>query len=51
MKIFVKSYKSTLCSKNAEGKNSKYGTDKLSQVDPASYKALLAEVEGLTDDT
>lgn len=29
----------------------KYGADKLSGVDPAKYKALLADVEGLTDVT
>ena len=29
----------------------KYGADKLSGVDPANYKALLADVEGLTDAT
>jgi hypothetical protein len=29
----------------------KYGADKLSSVDPANYKALLADVEGLTDAT
>ena len=29
----------------------KYGADKLSQLDPASYKALLAEVEVLQDAT
>ena len=29
----------------------KYGADKLSGVDPAKYKALLADVEGLTDAT
>ena len=29
----------------------KYGADKLSQLDPASYKALLAEVEVLKDAT
>lgn len=29
----------------------KYGADKLSQVDPASYTALLAEVEVLKDAT
>jgi len=29
----------------------KYGADKLSGVDPANYKALLADVEGLTDVT
>ena len=27
----------------------KHGADKLSEVDPAEYKALLAEVEGLGD--
>ena len=27
----------------------KYGADKLSSVDPSNYKALLADVEGLTD--
>lgn len=27
----------------------KYGADKLSGVDPANYKALLADVEGLND--
>jgi hypothetical protein len=29
----------------------KYGADKLSQIDPANYKALLADVEVLTDAT
>jgi hypothetical protein len=29
----------------------KYGADKLSGVDPANYKALLADVEGLPDAT
>lgn len=29
----------------------KYGADKLSGVDPANYKVLLADVEGLNDDT
>ena len=29
----------------------KYGADKLSGVDPANYKALLADVEGLNDGT
>lgn len=29
----------------------KYGADKLSGVDPANYKALLADVEGLNDAT
>lgn len=29
----------------------KYGADKLSGVDPANYKALLADVEGLIDAT
>ncbi|SDN09809.1 DNA ligase [Acetanaerobacterium elongatum] len=29
----------------------KYCADKLSGVDPANYKALLADVEGLTDAT
>lgn len=29
----------------------KYGADKLSGVDPANYKALLADAEGLTDAT
>lgn len=29
----------------------KYGADRLSGVDPANYKALLADAEGLTDDT
>ena len=29
----------------------KYGADKLSGIDPANYKALLADVEGLTDAT
>lgn len=29
----------------------KHGADKLSGVDPANYKALLADVEGLTDAT
>lgn len=29
----------------------KYGADKLSQLDPADYKALLAEVEVLNDAT
>ena len=29
----------------------KYGADKLSGVDPANYRALLADVEGLTDVT
>lgn len=29
----------------------KYGSDKLSGVDPSNYKALLADVEGLTDAT
>jgi hypothetical protein len=29
----------------------KYGADKLSGVDPTNYKALLADVEGLTDAT
>lgn len=29
----------------------KYGADKLSQLDPASYKALLADVEVLKDAT
>ena len=27
----------------------KYGADKLSGIDPANYKALLVDVEGLTD--
>ena len=27
----------------------KYGADKLSGIDPANYKALLGDVEGLTD--
>ena len=27
----------------------KYGTDKLSGIDPTNYKALLADVEGLND--
>jgi hypothetical protein len=27
----------------------KYGADKLSGIDPANYKALLADVEGLSD--
>ena len=27
----------------------KYGSDKLSGIDPANYKALLADVEGLND--
>ena len=27
----------------------KYGSKKLSEVDPANYKALLADVEGLND--
>lgn len=27
----------------------KYGVDKLSSVDPSNYKALLADVEGLTN--
>jgi hypothetical protein len=27
----------------------KYGADKLSGIDPANYKALLADVEGLND--
>ncbi len=27
----------------------KYGADKLSGIDPANYKALLEDVEGLTD--
>ena len=29
----------------------KYGADKLSGIDPFNYKALLADVEGLTDAT
>ena len=29
----------------------KYGADKLSGIDPANFKALLADVEGLTDAT
>lgn len=29
----------------------KYGADKLSGIDPANYKALLADVEGLTNAT
>ncbi|MEL7608830.1 MAG: DNA ligase [Bacillota bacterium] len=29
----------------------KYGADKLSGIDPVNYKALLADVEGLTDAT
>ena len=29
----------------------KYGADKLSQIDPANYKVLLAEVEVLTNAT
>lgn len=29
----------------------KYGADKLSGVEPANYKALLADVEGLTNAT
>ena len=29
----------------------KYGADKLSGINPANYKALLADVEGLTDAT
>ena len=29
----------------------KYGADRLSQLDPANYKALLAEVEVLKDAT
>ena len=29
----------------------KYGADKLSGIDPDNYKALLADVEGLTDAT
>ena len=29
----------------------KYGADKLSGIDPAHYKALLADVEGLTNAT
>ena len=29
----------------------KYGADKLSGVDPANYKALLADVEGLNEAT
>ena len=29
----------------------KYGVNKLSGVDPANYKALLADAEGLTDAT
>ncbi|WP_230397490.1 DNA ligase [Novisyntrophococcus fermenticellae] len=29
----------------------KHGADKLSGIDPANYKALLADVEGLTDAT
>ena len=29
----------------------KYGADKLSGIDPANYKALLTDVEGLTDAT
>ena len=29
----------------------KYGADKLSGIDPANYKALLADVEGLDDAT
>ena len=29
----------------------KYGAEKLSGIDPANYKALLADVEGLTDAT
>ena len=27
----------------------KYGADKLSGIDPANYKTLLADVEGMTD--
>ena len=27
----------------------KYGASKLSEIDPANYKALLADAEGLTD--
>ena len=29
----------------------KFGADKLSGIDPAHYKALLADAEGLTNDT
>ena len=29
----------------------KYGADKLSAIDPVNYKALLADVEGLTNAT
>lgn len=29
----------------------KYGADKLSGIDPANYRALLADVEGLTNAT
>ena len=29
----------------------KYGADKLSGIDPANYKTLLGDVEGLTDAT
>ena len=29
----------------------KYGADKLSGIDPVNYKALLADVEGLNDDS
>ncbi len=29
----------------------KYGAEKLSGIDPANYKALLADAEGLTDAT
>jgi hypothetical protein len=29
----------------------KYGADKLSGIDPANYKALLVDVEGLSDAT
>ena len=29
----------------------KYGANKLSEIDPANYKALLADVEGLTNAT
>ena len=29
----------------------KYGADKLSGIDPSNYKALLEDVEGLTDAT
>ena len=29
----------------------KYGADKLSGIEPVNYKALLADVEGLTDAT